>query len=483
MSPNRNDPCPCGSGEKYKKCCLAKNASAGLVEAGWLRMRRTEGELMEGLSRQLARYYGPDALDAAWEEYTLWPDPPAAKDEWPEFDTSFPAWLVFDWDPDPNDPGQGAERPAMAPAPLYAQRKGKSLDSYERRYIEEVCRRPFTFYLVVAPVPGREIALRDILRQQEVTVRERQASTTLRPGEIIFTKVVALDGEAVMLGCAPYAIPGRNFDAIVALREHIARHHELTDETLREFDMELRQLYLDLREGVVNPEMPSLQNTDGDPLQLTRLDYELDCSPQEAFAALLPLALENDSTAFEDEAERNKAGELVAVKIPWLKIGNARNSGWENTVLGHIEIRGRVLRVNVNSQARAEAIKAEISTRFGPRARSKGVVIESVEQMMAAAAALGAPESGANQVRESKRPEVTPDPELLAIMAKMNAEHWRTWPDISLPALGGQTPRQAAAIPAGRERLEVLFLDFSAHEGVPGVLQPDIAALRRELGM
>ena len=483
MSPNRNDPCPCGSGEKYKKCCLAKNASAGLVEAGWLRMRRTEGELMEGLSRQLARYYGPDALDAAWEEYTLWPDPPAAKDEWPEFDTSFPAWLVFDWDPDPDDPGQGAERPAMAPAPLYAQRKGKSLDSYERRYIEEVCRRPFTFYLVVAPVPGREIALRDILRQQEVTVRERQASTTLRPGEIIFTKVVALDGEAVMLGCAPYAIPGRNFDAIVALREHIARHHELTDETLREFDMELRQLYLDLREDVVNPGMPSLQNTDGDPLQLTRLDYELDCSPQEAFAALLPLALENDSTAFEDEAERNKAGELVAVKIPWLKIGNARNSGWENTVLGHIEIRGRVLRVNVNSQARAEAIKAEISTRFGPRARSKGVVIESVEQMMAAAAARGAPEAGANQVRESKRPEVTPDPELLAIMAKMNAEHWRTWPDIPLPALGGQTPRQAAAIPAGRERLEVLFLDFSAHEGVPGVLQPDIAALRRELGM
>ena len=21
----RNDPCPCGSGKKYKKCCMAKN--------------------------------------------------------------------------------------------------------------------------------------------------------------------------------------------------------------------------------------------------------------------------------------------------------------------------------------------------------------------------------------------------------------------------------------------------------------------------
>ncbi|MGJ8675355.1 MAG: SEC-C metal-binding domain-containing protein [Pseudoalteromonas sp.] len=23
MTPTRNDPCPCGSGKKYKKCCLA----------------------------------------------------------------------------------------------------------------------------------------------------------------------------------------------------------------------------------------------------------------------------------------------------------------------------------------------------------------------------------------------------------------------------------------------------------------------------
>ena len=25
----RNDPCPCGSGRKYKKCCLDRTASAG----------------------------------------------------------------------------------------------------------------------------------------------------------------------------------------------------------------------------------------------------------------------------------------------------------------------------------------------------------------------------------------------------------------------------------------------------------------------
>jgi tetratricopeptide (TPR) repeat protein len=40
--PGRNDPCPCGSGNKYKKCCLSKDAAAeraALVDA---RARRDE---------------------------------------------------------------------------------------------------------------------------------------------------------------------------------------------------------------------------------------------------------------------------------------------------------------------------------------------------------------------------------------------------------------------------------------------------------
>ncbi|MDZ7832485.1 MAG: SEC-C metal-binding domain-containing protein [Desulfobacterales bacterium] len=44
-----NDPCPCGSGEKYKKCCLAGEAAvaANLDQTGFGRhkLRKTEGEL------------------------------------------------------------------------------------------------------------------------------------------------------------------------------------------------------------------------------------------------------------------------------------------------------------------------------------------------------------------------------------------------------------------------------------------------------
>jgi hypothetical protein len=202
------------------------------------------------------RFFGPGAFQEAWDEYTLWPEEFAARDEWPESDTSFPAWMLFDWEPEQVHEGEHVERPAISPARHYAQRKGARLDSYELRFIEAACAEPFTFYMVVQPVPGQEIVLRDILRQNDVTVRERQASTMLRPGNIVFTKVVRMDGEAIMLGCAPYVIASRYYDAIVGLRERIARNYDLDAETLHEFRFEVRELYLDLREKSSIPLFP-----------------------------------------------------------------------------------------------------------------------------------------------------------------------------------------------------------------------------------
>ncbi|MFN3486913.1 MAG: SEC-C metal-binding domain-containing protein, partial [Planctomycetota bacterium] len=33
MKIGRNQPCPCGSGKKYKKCCLPKDEEAAVLEA------------------------------------------------------------------------------------------------------------------------------------------------------------------------------------------------------------------------------------------------------------------------------------------------------------------------------------------------------------------------------------------------------------------------------------------------------------------
>lgn len=57
----RNDPCPCGSGKKYKQCCL-KNSSAG-------RPLKFKAKVLSGQGQQLPFAKKPDLMDRAFGEH------------------------------------------------------------------------------------------------------------------------------------------------------------------------------------------------------------------------------------------------------------------------------------------------------------------------------------------------------------------------------------------------------------------------------
>jgi hypothetical protein len=74
----RNDPCPCGSGKKYKLCCLS-NTSIALagpetVDTPWSRQRDASDRLTVDLQRTLKRDFGDSVLDA-WMDFNQDDDP------------------------------------------------------------------------------------------------------------------------------------------------------------------------------------------------------------------------------------------------------------------------------------------------------------------------------------------------------------------------------------------------------------------------
>lgn len=74
------------------------------------------------------------------------------------------------------------------------------------------------------------------------------------------------------------------------------------------------------------------------------------------------------------------------------------------------------------------------------------------------------------------------DPEIREVMAQIIARYEEQWLDESIPALGGRTPRQAAANPIGREELEQLLASFpSAGPDNAAMMSPD--RLRQALGL
>jgi hypothetical protein len=76
-------------------------------------------------------------------------------------------------------------------------------------------------------------------------------------------------------------------------------------------------------------------------------------------------------------------------------------------------------------------------------------------------------------------------PEVLEVMKRMQAEHYRKWVDDAIPALGGLTPRAAAQRQgAPREALTLLLAELEhAEASQPPAQRFDVAALRRELGV
>ncbi len=125
----------------------------------------------------------------------------------------------------------------------------------------------------------------------------------------------------------------------------------LIEEDLREFEVEIRELYLEIEEDIVHPELPKLANTDGEPLVPTKMYFELSVSPREAFEALKTLAVGSKEEELLSEARYGEGDNLRAISFEWLRLGNKMHKGMENTSLGRIQIDGARLTVDVNSHA------------------------------------------------------------------------------------------------------------------------------------
>ncbi len=482
----RNEPCPCGSGRKYKNCCYRRDAQAAgargrtYPDADWQRMRRTEGEVIEAIVAFARRRFDEGLFERALREFSAGSTIPEAH----LAESIFIPWSVFNWLPSPAGKSLVRFRRAQEPLALaYLSEHGSDLDEYRKAFIAAACSEPFSFFLVTAAEPRRSLSLRDLLLEREVTVRELQASELLKRGDIIYARTVSLVGQSILLGVAPVPLPPDMHGPLLDLRDELKKstrtHGRLDPAGLRSQDGSLRSFYFEAADHTMNPPPPVLQNTDGDPLTPILLIYKLRCTPELAVDKLKTLALPEFQEGILEDAEFDRSGNIVRVFLTWQKRGNRKHTGWDNTSLGNIEIRKGALEVEVNSEKRAANIRREIQRRLGDDCSFQKEERQAIENPLrqehrdARSGKQRAPEIG------SMPPEFRD-----AIKEQMRA-HWDAWLDIPVPALKHQTPREAARSPEGRERLEALLMEFESRNesGIQIELRPDVAGLRRKLGL
>jgi hypothetical protein len=121
------------------------------------------------------------------------------------------------------------------------------------------------------------------------------------------------------------AIPPIHKLAIIGQRERMEKTGVVDGQSVRDWDLELRELFFGIAEAVVNPPMPQLMNTDNEPMEPRTLHYELD-SPQAAFDALKDLDTNATEEEILDETTRDANGQVEKALLHWVKPGNSAHT-------------------------------------------------------------------------------------------------------------------------------------------------------------
>ena len=477
----RNDPCPCGSGKKYKKCCalteiheplfppLERTGTlfddymeiiplVALYEQRVMDFEKDGRELKKAVSRFEKRFH-------PGEENGL-------------TDSFFMSWLHFDF-----RFGKSfqtiAERLLQDPMTASLVEPGPTL-------IRRLSESYFSFYEVIESGPRTVLA-------EELGTGRRFTVFSVRelfefdpePGEIWHVRLV---GPPQMALCftTPYVYPRDargQFERAVWIQKGDFRRSPLGSRfpPERHFAESQKAAALFWAEFIYRGKEPSLSgstmsedsgsdlpshlyNMDGEELELTEVHFRIRNEP----------------------ALRKKLGALRSFEYDeidgswiWMKAGKGKDPNASRTILGFLSVQNGALVAEVNSRERAGRIRAKLKSHLGDLIAYDKTLYRDQNDLPELSKEEAEALAGENEALNAL-PEVRE-----RIRAFQENYYFKEWPRQKIPMLGGLTPLQAAKTESGRTKLKELleYYDLRKEAGPPSMPKIDTDSLRRMLGL
>jgi tetratricopeptide (TPR) repeat protein len=457
----RNDPCPCGSGKKFKKCCLLTGESA----SGHVPSQRADNRLRDRLVDYVQRTLPPAEMRRAMREYfgerpdreaaSVSADPSHRGAEW----GAFLEWFIHDF-------RLSTGRPPIA---VFLAQRGQGLPAEERGILAEWQETAVTLHEIVDLEPGKSLTLRDVFTDETVTVREVRGSLSAARWDLFSARVIRIHGEPFLAGAITVFHQSD--------RENLVRHVTERYETYRSnhpgaswqefFRAESLVFHRYAEEQARNYRLPKLHTAEGHPLRLGRLRYEV----RDTRRLLAALAAAPD---FTETAEPDELAEVH--HFAWLRQGPAERYVKETSQptnglmitsqqmdatgaagipgLATLELSRSELKVETLSAERLAWVKARLADMAGDLLSLRADVIEDPSRMI---------EAARSAQTEAPPHEIPPEIET-RLTGQMLQRHFTAWLDEKIPALNGRTPRAAARDPKLRPKVIQLLREIENHQ-------------------
>lgn len=502
IKPGRNDLCPCGSGLKFKKCCVTLQrtpAATGTTrvtdtvrqrDAGLLKLKYTAESLLLALFEHSEKYYSPYAVIRAWETMTRNTELLMDAEVFPEVETLFPYWFLHDWRPDEvRTLNTGKPEPGQPVAMHYLHTLGRRVTALERRIIEAIDLSYFSYYRVLDYQPGHSVTFDDLMTGKQHVMFDLQYFADLDPGMVFYMRLLTVDGHTIPYGHGPLSIREQYLDDIQVLHRHLAKTYTdlpespdsvplLDPEDLRGEEPALRELYFNIRrqdDENAGRMWPTVDNE----IKMGRLRYALNCQPNEALFALASLSGFDALDLLDFDAIYDKDDVLISIYVPWYDHEDPENPSWDSDTLADIYIDQDWIDVDISAVEMLDEIEAEITLRLGDLARLKSSDEVSFSEVL----------DEFEQFDDPDDPLMDSPASLIPILEdqttfnQYSEDDWKKWMDDELAELGGISPREAVRTKEGREALEAMLAEFEDLADRHRWIYPTLKMIRRTLGL
>jgi len=452
----RNDSCPCGSGKKYKKCCMGKdrdsvlsNPSPGAPSVPSMESQRHH-ELVGRLMAFAAGTNHSAEYKEALQEFFM-------RDDYNDWETEygqqiFHAWLLF----------YREDHKGETLAQRYLAKQRKSLSPEERRILEGMRDEPFRLVEVLKVHLDEGLTVKDLHSEETFEVKERAATHQLTRWDLLLTRLrrFSAHNEFDMVVPVNRSMRAWMLEAAQWLLDKQRKSDPRTD-IVDVMTDDLPYVFDALVEGqrqAMRP--PKIKTSDGEELIFCTARYRLE-----------------DESAARKALARHRSFEPVEEEdaFRW-------HSGYRKQTLhgmpgyvtfGVVRFEKGHLILETNSRQRLKKGKVLLEKNVGRFVKHLADSLQDAGQAMA-------------ESRPQKGPietSIPPEVEKQIIAQAMEQYYLDQWPKTPVPALDGMTPIQAATSKAMRPRLIELLKDFEYGMEKNPAMVFDLGRLWKKLGL
>jgi len=429
----RNDPCPCGGGKKYKKCCLEKDMMR-LRDARGLSVSFTPAERASAIEKLLSFASGPEFdLDREIAVRLFWGDRLADRSdqdvqmvmELAQTEVNFNTWYLFDMDVED-------ERTV---ADFFLLKDGDRLSPGERAYLEKAMQTHLRLYEVEKVELNQGFCLRDLWTGESYRVKERAGIHQFVQWDLMAARLMDVGHDAWVIDGGIYNYPPRAKEPVLkALRKEHKRYQRNLpgrDDTafFKRVGILFNHWWLD---WVAFRPLPRIITAEGDDVSFSKAIFEV-----------------RDAGRLKETLERHAEFERTEPRTySWRE-----RTSQDCRSLGTLSIKGSRLVLETMSKERAERGRTLLERIAGEAVQYRVTECEDLNEAL----------KSRPKVKGPRPPEIPA--ELQAKLRKQFLDkHYHEWPDIGIPALDQKTPRHAVTLKTYRPRVIDLLKEMENME-------------------